>query len=1061
MMKRLPSRVEKLLTDACVRVRRLHLVRGIARTGIVWILSVVAVMIVDSRIVIFDDRVRVAMTMGVWLLTLVAAFLFIVRPLRRQTDFRKMATILDARHSEHEERLMTLVALAEKDATEVGFSASLFGLVCNLAEQDAAKIDLRREFPMRGAGRRLSVLAFLICLLGLGAAVSPNLIGRLFVRAVAPWVQIGNLFAKDIIVTPGDVVLLSGSVLRIEAAPADPALTNRQPLATNHYSIRLSRKRGYSWTEETSEPMVNGIYETTTDLTEREWRYRVTAGPAVTRYYHVRVSEMPKYDLFQATVQYPDYTEMKPLVITNADVGAIKAVAGSRVTFDVKVPSPDTVVDFRINRSPLDEHLMVSNRTANWSLDLVNGDGFRAEKGRGTLTSFVDQPPTVVIEKPTGTLRLPPHAKIPVEITAADDIAITAAYLRVSIDHEPWEPYFRGRLDLSGERRFIRQIADVDLSLYNLIFAKNVRFDVVVEDACPPEFGGPHSATSMPFTVQFAENESSYEMKELKKEVEEARRDIDEARKRLNDAQNLARQVRDELRRTEKPSEHLERKSEQMAHELNEAEKRIEALRDEFREDARFEPLTHPMDKLLDETVKPTLENVEKAQFREKNERAEEIDKAIPEMAKAAQALNELTKKLAERAEKVDQFEKTRDLAARQEALARAAKEILEERPTDTAKLEAWKRLEEATMRKAAEFAHRKPDSEFAEARRKMEAAARKMADVKRELEGAKAKANAEKRAAANRAAQTEAVKAAAEKREAEQQARQRRAQADAQARDLQAAVNEQKRAMEALKKAAQARAEEAKRREAKNVAGANAKAREAENFERVAAMAQRSSEDRMESGEAKKEAKASQRQATQAAREARQLPHAENANEERAAHEAEKMNAARAAQQAEKTEAAMAAQQAAMEALKKELAERQKTHMPNEKPQSAAEAAEAAAQAMKREVKSQAEALGMSAEASEQEMSGQGGEKGEEDSAGGGGVSDEVQKLAKSLKRNDRPDFMKDLFARFGWFKVRGVSKPEQEEIDLKDIPREYRDLVRRYFLKLAEEGKGDKGQR
>ena len=120
-------------------------------------------------------------------------------------------------------------------------------------------------------------------------------------------------------------------------------------------------------------------------------------------YYHMRVSMMPKYDLFLAKVTYPDYTGLQPLVVSNGDVGAIKAIEGSRVNFDLRVSDPDTIADFKIGNEKVFEHVMVSNKTVNWSLDLVNRDGFRAEKGSHPLTSFIDQPPAVVIEKPTGT----------------------------------------------------------------------------------------------------------------------------------------------------------------------------------------------------------------------------------------------------------------------------------------------------------------------------------------------------------------------------------------------------------------------------------------------------------------------------------------------------------------------------------------------------------------------------------------------------------------------------------------------------------------------------------
>ena len=814
-MKGIPFSVGRFLEHAIARVRRIYLIRGIAAVGIVWILGIAAVMTVDSRIVIFDDRVRWAMTAGVWLLALLAAMWAIVRPLRRRLDFRRLAGILDRRHPEQEERLSTLVELSESDAAKAGFSASLFALVCDLAENDVAKLDLRREFPVFGAWRWFGVFALMALALGVGSAVSPNLVGLLFVRAVAPWADIGNLFSDEIAVKPGDITILSGSVIKIEAAPSalnsqlstrnsqpatrnsqpatrnsQPATHNSQPATRNSYSIRISRKRPHGWSEETVEEMAGGVYETTADLNEREWRYRVTAGHAVTRYHYVRVSQMPRYDLFTATVDYPAYTRMKPLVLTNSAVTAITAIQGSRVKFDVKVSDPGTLVDFRIGKEPVLEHTMVSNRTVNWSLDLVNEDGFRAEKGRHPLTSFIDQPPTVLIEKPTGTLRLPPHAKIPVEITATDDIGIADAYFRVSIDDEPWAQHFGTKIELANPTRnsqlatpnstFVRTVADVDLSFYDLVFAKNIRFDVVVTDACPPELGGPHSATSTPFTVQFAADEATYAIQELKHEVADARRDIEEARKRLTDAQNLARQVRDELRRDPKPSTATEERSERLAHELQEAEKRVSELRDEFLPDERFAPLARPLERILDETLKPLLEDVEGTQFMDRNERADAVNDALPEMAKAAQELSDFSERLTERADKVDAFEKAKDLAARQDALAKAAEELTRERPLDTAKLEAWKRLEEAAMRKADELARQDPDSDIAEAKRKMESAAREMAQLKAEIEAAAAESN-------------RLAKAADEQRKSFQGQQQRQAQEIAQA------VADQQRALDAL----------------------------------------------------------------------------------------------------------------------------------------------------------------------------------------------------------------------------------------------------------------------
>ena len=769
-MKGIPFSVGKFLMEAIARVRRIYLVRGFAAVGIVWLLGIVAVMVVDSRIVIFDDRIRWAMTAGAALLALLAAMGTIVVPLRRRLDLRRMAAILDQRHPEQEERLSTLVELSESDAAKAGFSASLFALVCDLAEDDVSKLDLNREFPLLGAWRRLGVFALMLLALGIGSAVSPSVVGLLFVRAIAPWADIGNLFSNEIIVKPGDLIILSGSVIRIEAA------------AKEECTIRISRRTPRGWGEETVETMAGGVYETTADLNEREWRYRVTAGHAVTRYYYVRVSQMPKYDLFTATVEFPAYTRMRPLVLSNADVTAISAIQGSRVKFDIRVSDPGTLVDFRINKEPVFEHTMVSNRTANWSLDLVNSDGFRAEKGRHPLKSFIDQPPTLVVENPSGKLpKLPPHAKIPVELTGSDDVYLLPPKVRCAID--------------DGEMRELREVADfasaggnlwrgkteLDLARLDLTTAHRVRFDFVTSDTCPPQFGGPHVVTSSVINVELEYQQWGFEVTDLAQQKKDADSLIREASDRLRTAERLARELANEFRREGPVSDASERKNESAAHEASEARKRLHELHDRFEDDERFAPLVKPLEKTIVERVSPAAESIESSPFRDRGDRAPEMERAADDLRAAVDELRDLGERLGVRFDKVEALEKAKDLAERQDALAKAAKDILAEKPKDPAKLEAWKRLEQEAMRRVEELSRNLPDADFAEAKRKMETAARKMEALARDVDRASKRLAAEK-------------KEAAQREEAEKKDAARAAQ------ELAAAAADQKRAEDALR---------------------------------------------------------------------------------------------------------------------------------------------------------------------------------------------------------------------------------------------------------------------
>ena len=972
----LPSQVSRLLSSAIGRVRRIYLVRGLAVTGIVWLLGVAAVMTVDSRLVIFDDRVRWLMSSGVWLLTLAAIALAIVLPLCRRLDFRRMAKVIDERHPEVEERFSTLVELSESDAAKAGFSTALFALVGDLAERDAAGIDVRREFPLSRALRRLGVLLAILLALGGSIVASPNLVGRLFLRAIAPWVDVGNLYGNDVRVKPGDLVVLAGTVVRIEAE-ADESLHARP-------SIRISRRAGMGWTDETFEPMPNGVYETTADIGEREWRYRVNAGPAVTRYYHVRVSEKPKYESFVARVDYPEYTGFRPHVVSNADVSAIRAIEGSRVKFDLRVTEEGTVSDFRIGGRNVFEHQMKSNRTVNWSLELVNRDGFRSSMGNHPLTSFPDQPPTIVIENPAGRLpRLPPHAKIPVEITASDDVRVLRPEVRYSIDGDEMRPFHEVEQFAGAGGNLWRGRTDLDLSTLDLAAARNVKFDIVARDNRPAEYGGPHVVTSAVISVDLEYREWGLEVLDLQEQVKRGNVLIDEAKKRMRDAERLVGELQNELRRDGKVSEATERKNELAAHEAREARERLQDLRDALEADERFRPLARPLEKTLGERLAPALDKIENSPFQERERRADEMAGAAKELKAAAEDMDELARRLKDRAEKVATLEKTKDLAARQEALAKAASELLEERPADLAKLEAWKRLEEEAMRRADEIARERSDADLAEARRKMETAAREIAELKRELEREKAEKSGpeaqrkraeEKKAAAARAAEALKQAAADQNRAEEAQARadhkaaaaaqrqaedklekaeampgvkamqklageaERKAAENAESKPLaEKAAELQKAASEAVKKEQAIREAMAKgEKSEKDLAALDrdlrkqlrAKADEMSRADRAAAR-----EELKKAGEAQKQAEAAQkgadhkaaaeaqRKAEEALRKADAMPGVKEM--QRQASEAEKKSA-EDPNSTEKAKTAAAAQKAATEAAKKEQAIRE-----------------------------------------------------------------------------------------------------------------------------------------
>lgn len=1082
-MIEIPPKVAALLDGAVRRVRCIYIARGIAAALAVFLMSSFVVMGIDAWVTVYSDPLRWAMSLGIYVSSL-AAFLFASRrSFPGKIDRLKIAKIFDDRHEENEECLTALVGLslaAEREG-RVPASPAFVRLLAAQAEKSAAGIDVKKELTARTVARRLFALGAVALLFAGSFIALPRLAGMLFLRAVAPWADVGNLYSDAIRVTPGDIDALAGGKIVIKAVVEKGFAYEPQ--------IRISRRTALGWGAETAESMSGGVYRATADLGDREWRYRVSAGPAVTKYFFARVHEKPAYKAFSAKVEYPDYTGISPLVVSNEAVTSIRAIEGSRVTFDVVPDHRATKAHLTVAGKESSSWTMVSTNAAGWSLVLENAAGFRSPPRTGTLESVPDMPPSVVIEKPQRSVRVPPHAKVPLAVTALDDTLGLSNELLVRTGGGTWrvlrslEKFSRAGASLwKGED-------ELDLSLLDLEGERRLEFAVLVRDACPPETGGPHCVTSAPVVVSLESKAESFALQSLAAEEKKLKAKIDEAKKRLAAAVSPAKSAAARIKREKKVSETADREIAEAAHETREAAKRLEEIREKAGADARLRPLEKKLDEAVEEKTSAVLEKLKAAQFASPEKRSEALEEVPEKLAEALKTVKELEEEFKERMAQLRNHERMEDLARRQVALARSAKTGMRredgEKP-DPRMMEAWKRMQHEAAARAKELAAANNDAQLDEARRRMEKAAALM-DREKAVEQEKAKHAKNPQAleklaeARERREETEKLRAmrralaAAEK--AEQTLREAakmkmpRPAADAMHR----AMNAQRTAQDELEKAGIEKEEERVRQhEAEKAVRAALEA---------AAQARKAGDSKEEASREKAQAalakmdeerkKALSHQETARSLMEKSLAEAEKAAAERAAAEkaaAEKaaaQKAAAAAKAAEEKKAA-AGKAAAEKAAAQKAAAAGKT--PAEKhPQDGKAAAKAdpekrtdernavaekaaqAAESMKERVEKEAKRLGLDSEpgASATER------KEESDRFSSGGIAAELKRRMLELKNVEIAGDIKELLLREGWFRIKGSAKDGLGAVDLDAVAPEYRELVRLYFLKLSEETK------
>ena len=723
----LDPEVTALLDRSRRRIVRLWFFRGLALTLAAALAGLGVVMVIDGSMGIFSAAVRYALSAAYYLVVAVVAGWFWIRPVCRRLDDRRIAAAIDALHPETRERLSALVELSEqaRRGEMQGISEALYGVLNREAAAFAIRFDPRRDFPARKLRQRLVVLAALAVALLFSVVVLPHLAGRLVVRSLAPWVEVGNLYADDIELTPGDVVTLEGRRVTI-TAKVKPQL-KAEPW------IRIQRRTAGGWSEETAERMGDdGVYETTASLDEREWRYRISAGVAVTRYYTVRVCEMPRYERFAVRLVPPAYTGLGESTVEGEAALAIRAVAGTQAAFEVRT-APGVRSELGIDGVADSEYTFVSNRTAVWTLKLENEFGIGAPPESGQLVSFEDAPPVVAIEKPASSaLKLAPHAEMPLEVTVSDDIGVERVEVICAVDDGGWQPL--GPLaGASSPGGLWRGEELIDLSRMKLELARRVRFAVVAGDACPLASGQTQATTSTPVTVTLDINARSFELQGLDEQFKEAQSLLDGVIRRLDESRNTAARARDRVYREKRVGADFEAEVERSVHAAAEARARADEFMTKLARTPRLRPLAAAMARSPHERLERALAALERSQFATGEERFAQLDRAANEIERARREMDALKRPLAERRQAIENYEQVRDLADRQRSLAEAAAAILAERPIDLAKVEAWKRMEKAALDSARGISSKIGERPLAEARQAMEAALQRMDELQRE----------------------------------------------------------------------------------------------------------------------------------------------------------------------------------------------------------------------------------------------------------------------------------------------------------------------------------------
>lgn len=527
----LPGPIVQVLNRLIRRARRLIVFRGLCASVAAGGGAFLVIMLLDAWLTLLASWPR-------WLLTITAYAVwggvthwYLVRPLARSFTLAGIARLIESHHPELQERISSAVELlASRDMPSIRGSEVLIQALTEQAVREAASLRPRKEISFRialpfavAAGLMLAVLA------GLSIAM-PRKTGFLVARAAAPFLNLPNVRALDLRIEPGDTLVAAGGSLAIR-------VTTRNPV------VKYARLRMVDGQErETVADMVavpaasnatGRAFALTLPGVLQEFRYRIQAGDALSRYYKVRVAVPPVIGQRDIRYRYPAYTGIAPRLDRDGS-GTIRAIAGTEITVSVQINKPvvsavlaiagsattNTIKGASVSGSngsvPDYEFSFVLPAGLNgvWTLRLTDEIGLQNSAFEHSIQAIPDTPPVISVTNPRQReLRLNRDTRLPVFYAVEDDLGLQGVSLVLSVPGRSNDivrpmPLVLPPTGQPGRTARGSTLLALDDSI--LTNAPRLTFRMVATDNLPAGLRGPQKGQSEIFTILLDEAADSW-----------------------------------------------------------------------------------------------------------------------------------------------------------------------------------------------------------------------------------------------------------------------------------------------------------------------------------------------------------------------------------------------------------------------------------------------------------------------------------------------------------------------------------------------------------------------
>jgi hypothetical protein len=295
-------------------------------------------------------------------------------------------------------------------------------------------------------------------------------------------------------VEPGDKTIREGAEFNLRVT-----LTGR-PVASARW---LQRPIGgkESWTvaslasSDQQGPAIGRLEASRKDC-RADFEYRVVAGEVESDVYRVTVTHPLNLKTFEAAIEPPSYTKLKPSVAKEGNfqvpegskvrfrIGLDRAPSSARIAWTPAGSKTPTVLPLAIDGNKLSGDLPPLSSDVRYEIVAIASDGMKLDPTRFTIKVRSDEKPTVKFVKPSESLAALPTTEVPVKVLATDDYGLVKVGVGYKIGDGPEESLYLD--EPGGQPPSAQALATLYLEKHPLTFADSLSYRAFVEDNREP-----------------------------------------------------------------------------------------------------------------------------------------------------------------------------------------------------------------------------------------------------------------------------------------------------------------------------------------------------------------------------------------------------------------------------------------------------------------------------------------------------------------------------------------------------------------------------------------------